>query len=830
LINVTKATFADKKIHMMQKILVFLFNALCPVLLFAQLNEVPKDTAWKNVYRATPEKINTLVHTKIDVRFNYEKAWLYGKVWLTLKPYFYATDSVKLDAKGMEIKEVAMMKGITKTPLKYNYDGYELNIHLGRRYQATENYIIYVDYISKPNEFKVKGSAAITDAKGLYFINPLGEAIDKPIQIWTQGETEATSVWVPIIDKTNQKTTQEIYMTVPAQYVTLSNGLLTSQKKNTDGTRTDYWKMDLPHSPYLFFMAVGDYKIIKDSYKGKEVSYYVEPAQAPYAKGVFGLTPEMMKFFSDKLGVEYPWQKYSQIVGRDYVSGAMENTTSTLHQESAYQNARQLTDGNGWESTIAHELFHHWFGDYVTAESWSNLTVNESMADYSETLWMEYKYGKDAGDKENYQGLSAYLSNPAEAQKELVRFKYHDKEDMFDLVSYQKGGRIQHMLRKYVGDAAYFKSLGNYLTTNKFKNGEAHQIRLAFEEVTGRDLNWFFNQWYFGSGHPIVKINYVYDDSVGKAKIIIEQTQKTDKVFKLPIAIDVYNGATAKRHNVWVQNKVDTFTFSYAKRPELINVDAEKIMLWQKTDNKTAENFVHQYKNAPTYLDRREALDFFAKKNMPELSLGLTDKFAPLKEFTLTKFLQAKAMPEAAVVKAIANIATAEKDKKAKAAAINVLVKTNDAAYLPIYKANVTDSSYTVAGAALSGLAAQDPSNAYALAKKYSTDAKGDLGVTVDGIIMENGTEADFDFIARRFDDAILGQSKFEILDPFSTYLSKLKNLSSVKKGVDMILKFRNAIPENYRNFTDPVFKQMLDKVAKAKGKEIEDYVGEKMK
>ncbi len=141
-------------------------------------------------------------------------------------------------------------------------------------------------------------------------------------------------------------------MTVPAKYVTLSNGLLKSQKKNADGTSTDYWKMDLPHAPYLFFMGVGDFAIIKDSYKGKEVSYYVEKEQAPYARGVFGSTPEMMKFYSEKLGVEYPWQKYNQIVGRDYVSGAMENTTATLHQESAYQNARQLTDGNGWETVI----------------------------------------------------------------------------------------------------------------------------------------------------------------------------------------------------------------------------------------------------------------------------------------------------------------------------------------------------------------------------------------------------------------------------------------------------------------------------------------------
>ena len=92
-------------------------------------------------------------------------------------------------------------------------------------------------------------------------------------------------------------------------------------------------------------------------------------------------------------------------------------------------------------------------------------------------------------------------------KKDLVRFHYADKEDMFDAVSYNKGGRILHMLRNYVGDDAFFKSLNNYLTTNKFKAGEADQLRLAFEEVTGKDMNWFWNQWYYGSGHPKLKIS-----------------------------------------------------------------------------------------------------------------------------------------------------------------------------------------------------------------------------------------------------------------------------------------------------------------------------------
>ncbi len=459
---------------------------------------------WKTIFRGEAEKVNDLVHTKLDVKFDFDKAYMYGKAWITLQPHFYPTDSLTLDAKGMDIQEVSLVSGNTKKPLKYNYDSLQLHINLGKTFSGGQKYTIYIQYTAKPNEYMATGSTAISDAKGLYFINPKGIVKNKPTQIWTQGETEANSVWMPTIDKPNQKTTEEISITVPSKYVSLSNGLLISQKKNEDGTRTDVWKMDLPHAPYLFFMGVGDFEIIKDTYKGKEVSYYVEKEYAPVARKIFGNTPEMMKFFSGKTGVEYAWPKYAQMVGRDFVSGAMENTTATLHEESAYQDARQLIDENSWEDVIAHELFHHWFGDLVTAESWSNITVNESFADYSETLWNEYKYGKDAGDRINYNAMQAYLYGAAD-DKQLVRYYYSDKEDVFDVVSYQKGGRILHMLRNYVGDDAFFASLKKYLTDNKFKTGEAHQLRLAFESVTGKDLNWFWNQWYFGKRTPCFK-------------------------------------------------------------------------------------------------------------------------------------------------------------------------------------------------------------------------------------------------------------------------------------------------------------------------------------
>ena len=799
----------------MKKLLFATAFLITGTILLAQPGE-DMDTSWKKDYRETATKINNLVHTKLELKPDFSKSYLYGKAWLTLKPHFYPTDSLNLDAKGMEIKKVSLIKGGTQIPLTFDYDDWNLRIKLDKTYKSNESYIIYIDYTAKPDEFEEKyGNGAMLGIKGMYFINPKGEEKDKPTQIWTQGETESSSAWFPTIDKTNQRCTQELTVTVENKYVTLSNGKLASQQKNADGTRSDYWKMELPHAPYLFFLGVGDYAVIKDSWRGKEVNYYVEHEYKSVAKKIFGNTPEMMTFFSKITGVDYPWIKYSQITGRDYVAGAMENTTATIHQESAQQDARELVDGNSWEGTIAHELFHQWFGDYVTTESWSNLTLNESFADYSQTLWEEYKYGKDAGDAENYQGMQGYLQSGSD-KKELVRFHYKTREDMFDAVSYQKGGRILHMLRNYVGDSAFFKSINNYLTTNKFKSAEAHQLRLAFEEVTGRDLNWYFNQWYFGSGNPNADIDYVYDDAAGKATVIVKQTQKGDKIFKLPLAIDIYNGTNKVRYNVWANNAIDSFSFNYTKRPDLINVDAEKIMLWMKKDNKTLDNYIHQYRYAGNYMDRREAIDYASKKlDDPKavelLKTALNDKYQGLRSFAISKVDLKKEALKNSVETILVDLAKKDKYATVRAAAIQKLGDYKKPEYMALFKSAVNDSSYTVAGNALVALGKTDAAVASAIAKQMSDKpAKGNLQEAIMNEIVKSGDESMADKIIGDFARMPLSQGKFQFLNTLSTYLVAIKNPEKVKWGVEEIVKFRDAIPEGFRNQTDPFINGMV--------------------
>ncbi|KFF25393.1 M1 family metallopeptidase [Chryseobacterium vrystaatense] len=710
---------------------VILSIAILGIFFSANVSAQTETSGREKAYRATHTKVTELKHTKLKVNFDYQKEQMGGEEWLTASPYFYPTNELTLDAKGMLIHEVALDNNGKKSPLKYEYKDEILKISLDKTYQKNQEYTVYIKYTARPNEVKQKGSMAINDAKGLYFINAQGQDPDMPTQIWTQGETESSSAWFPTIDKPNQKTTQEIYMTVPDKYVTLSNGILKDSQKEGNNLRTDHWVMDKRHATYLFFMGVGEYAIVKDQWKNIPVDYYIEKEYEPYAKQIYGNTPEMIEFFSKKMGYDYPWAKYAQISGRDYVSGAMENTTATLHGSDILQKPGQLIDENKWEDTIAHELFHHWFGDLVTAESWSNLTVNESFANYSEYLWNEYKYGKDQADYHQMTDVNMYIHNPSDFKKNLVRFNYESREDVFDLVTYQKGGGILHMLRNYLGDDAFFAGMNDYLKSNEYQNAEAHQLRLSFEKVSGKDLNWFFNQWYFGSGNP--KINYSFTFEPVKKQVALTINQTQEQPFEFPLAIDVYDNGKPKRYNVWVNAEAkNTFSFDVSKNPDLININADGILLADITDTKTPEQNLMQFTNSREFKSRYTALtaikDQVGKNPAATklLAAALKDPYFR----TRIKALQLMDLSNPEQMKALGTDAEklASNDPKTlvQAAAITALAKTKDKKYLPIFEKGVNAVSNAVKATSVSAVLAIDPSKANTLADKIDLEGASD--------------------------------------------------------------------------------------------------------
>ncbi len=741
----------------------------------APADAVPVWASKKYAFNPSRTKESDLLHTTLRVSFDWEKQYLHGLAEITAKPYFYPQRQLVLDAKGMDIHSVYLMQGYDGTPLEFDYDGQKLTIDLGKAYTREEQYTIEVDYTAKPNELPTGGSDAITADKGLYFINPLGKEPNKPQQIWTQGETEASSAWFPTIDAPNERMTQEIYVTVDPKYKTLSNGEFIYSRQNADGTKTDYWKQELPHAPYLAMLAIGDFAVVQDKWRDREVNYYVEPAYKNTAKKVFGNTPEMMEFFSQKLGVAYPWPKYAQVVVRDFVSGAMENTSASTFMEDLQLNERELLD-KSWDGIIAHELFHQWFGDYVTTESWANLPLNEAFANYSEYLWAEHKYGADEAAYLQMDELSQYLDEAQEKREPLIRYYYKDREDMFDSHSYAKGGRVLHMLRQLVGDEAWWASLNLYLTRNKFSDVEVAELRMAFEDVTGRDLMWFFDQWFMQPGHPELKVEQTYAN--GQVKLYVRQMQDTTyaPLYRLPLNVAVWAGGKKQVHPVVVDKAEQLFTFDVAEQPQLVLLDPEQQLLGVVEQEKTEQELLFQFHNAEQLALKLEALEELQEQAARPQVLSmyqqaLRDEYWMVRSKAINMLSQLKEGQAAPVEPKVKEMATQDEKGAVRADAILALAGWNGNKYKPVFEKAMRDSSYQASAAAILAYAGTGAADAPKKLARFEGETNEEIVLALATLYAVEAGPEKYGWFMKQM-KAASGGELYYLLQSFGAYLA----------------------------------------------------------
>jgi len=723
-------------------------------------------------YNPSYTRTADLIHTKLDLKFNWQQEAVIGVASLSFTPVFYPISSITLDAQGFELNSIRL-KGQSKS-LQYEYDQKQIVIYLGRSFSKGETFEINIDYTAFPSRLSEGGSAAITSDQGLFFINPNGEDPNKPQQIWTQGETEHNSRWFPTVDKPNERCTQEVLLTVKNKYTTLSNGLMIGSVNNNNGTRTDHWKMDLPHAPYLFMLAIGEFSVTRDKWNNIPVDYYVEKEYEKDAKAIFNHTPEMLQFFSDLLGYPYPWPKFSQVVVRDYVSGAMENTSAVIYGEFVQRKTKDLP-GNTNDRIIAHEMFHHWFGDLVTCESWSNLTMNEGFANYSEYLWLEHKYGKDEanealrGDQQGY-----FESTSMGGMHPLIHFKYENKESMFDAHSYNKGGAVLHMLRNEVGDEAFFTALQLYLTENQYTAVEVHNLRLAFEKVTGRDLNWFFNQWYLSQGHPVVESNYTYDSDRNKLILNLKQTQDPARnvaIFQLPIEIDIYLGKRMPiREKIFFNQREQSFEFDVIEAPVLVNVDAENSLLWLHTENLDAEQYTFQYSNAKGYKDRYDALSYLENNN-PEnhgdvFMQAINDPFWALRVKALNAIDWSK--KDKAEVAKMAKLANTDSAVQVRSTVLEILGGLGNSDYSGVLEKAIKDErTYAELGSALQSLSKIDPSLVKPYLDKLKPSNELSVILAVAGALGSGGNPQEISYFEEKL-PLVTGFNVFPFFEPYT--------------------------------------------------------------
>jgi aminopeptidase N len=542
-----------------------------------------------------------LQHSRIALRFDLDHKKVMGDVTHTLTILRDATAKIVFDSAGLTIQSVT----VNKSAAKFETQDDKLIIPLSAAAHTGEKFDVAIRYEARPT-------------KGLYFILPDKDYPDRPKQVWTQGESEDTRYYLPTYDYPNDRLTTETILTVPANWITVANGKLINVSDAANGMKTWTWKESLPSSTYLFTVVAGEFEEVKDSWRGIPVTYYAPKGRGDRLSINYSRTPQMIELFSTKLGVNYPWEKYSQSMVDDFVAGGMENSSATTNTSTSLQHPKLAPEFiTGEDGLISHELAHQWFGDLVTCKDWGDIWLNEGFATFMEFVWTESHFGKDQADYERWQSAHQWFEEAQLYNKPIVRHDFNDSGE-FDGNAYTKGGWVLYMLRHQLGEDAFYRGLKHYLEVNRGKNVVTADLAKAMEEATHTNVDQFFSQWLYGAGAPKFDLSYKYDDAKHEVALTVEQTQRVEGrvgLFHIPTEVEITTASGPKLFPITVSQGKDTaiFTFPADSAPLMVLFDKGGHVLKSTEFHKEKKEWLYQLKNAPDLADRADAITALGK-------------------------------------------------------------------------------------------------------------------------------------------------------------------------------------------------------------------------
>jgi aminopeptidase N len=535
-----------------------------------------------------------LQHSKIVLRFDVEKKKVLGDVTHNVAVLRDGTAKIAFDSVGLTIQGVM----VNKSSVKFETTPAKLIVPLPAASHPGEKFEIEIRYEGKP-------------AKGMYFILPDKDYPDRPIQIWTQGESEDTRYYLPTYDYPNDRLTTETMLTVPASWITVANGKLIGTTDAGNGMKTWTWRESVLSSTYLISVVAGEFDELKESFHGLPVTYYAPRGRGDRLAVNYGRTPAMLDLFTKKIGVEYPWEKYAQVMVDDFVAGGMENSSATTNTASSLRNLKLVPEFPGDEDPlISHELAHQWFGDLVTCKDWGDIWLNEGFATFFETFWSESHFSKDQSDYDRWTSARDWFAYSDLYAKPIVRFDFDDSGE-FDYNVYDKAGWVLYMLRHQIGDDAFWKSLKRYLEVNRGKNVVTADLIKAIEDSNQIDVDRFFQEWIYGAGAPKFDLAYTYDDAKHQVALRVKQTQKVEGrvgIFHVPVDVEITTPSGPKLYTINVTKDFETLVFPSDAAPLMVLFDKGGSLLKTSDFHKEKKEWLYQLKNATELYDRADAV------------------------------------------------------------------------------------------------------------------------------------------------------------------------------------------------------------------------------
>lgn len=669
-----------------------------------------------------------MIHVKLELEFDLPAHEIQGRMTSTLVALRNDLREITLDAEDMTFTSVKVNgepSGID-TSRKAS-----LIIHLSQPYQAGDTLVLLVRYHGSPT-------------RGMFFIDPDSANPQSPFQVWTQGESENNHHWFPCNDSPNEKVTSEIIATIRRDFLTVSNGRLVSKTENQDGSTTWHWIQDKPHSIYLIAFVAGNYVKITDSFRGKPVAFYAYPWNIEDARNSFNHTIEAMEYFSTITGVEYPWDKYDQIILHNFMYGGMENTSLTTLTENTIHSRRSEIDGRSSVGVMSHELAHQWFGDLVTTRSWSHIWLNESFATYFEAVFQGHLRGQDQYDLEMIQKGRTSKSSARASRMPTVFEIDRGEPDRWPIANvYQKGSVILHMLRNLLGDRLWWKGINLYLRRFAFSNAETFDFRRCMEEVSSRDLRWFFDEWLYGSGYPKYAVNWTWDDEVSQVHLRIRQMQQADSTtgfFTMPVPVVFHFADSIITRRILVDGEEKSITFAFMERPRLVEFDPGNTILKDVMFSKPVKSFAYQLGHGTGFESRFTAIDSLAVhpgdeiayRALKKCALSDTSKILRRKAAAALRRFESRFL-EPGVVRSLAR----DHDARVRVEGLRLMATIEAGDFIDVAESVIAgDSSIACVSAALKWMAAKDTARFYSVAIQVlgrSNEDPGIIATVIDG-------------------------------------------------------------------------------------------------
>ena len=538
--------------------------------------------------RYAREKNFDILHTKLEVELDFANKSIQGKVTHALNAVAPIL-SIELDAAELKINSAKI-------------DGKDAH------YSTTGNKLKITSSAPLKGSFNVEIEYSSTPRKGLYFRGPSKKYPNRFIHAFTQGQAEDSKYWFPCYDYPNMRSTTEMIIKAPKEYLAISNGILVSSKE--DGSKKIWhYKQEVPHPSYLVSLIVGEYERIHENHNGVLLEYYVPKDRVNDVQRSFAKTGKMIDFFSNITGQPYPYPKYAQSVVSDFMFGGMENITATTLTEKTLHDERTHLDATS-DMLVAHELVHQWFGDYITCRDWSHAWLNEGFANFFAALFREHDEGVD----EYQYFLNGYRENLFDEMDEhyertIASKQYFDPEERFDSHTYEKGAWVLNALRGYMGDELFFHGMRNYVSSHKNGLVETFEFRRAMEDSSGLNLEPFFEQWIFSHGIPEYNAKYSWDEASKTVTLTLEQTNVgTIPLFTTPIEISIALKDGKKIERIITPSTKDsTFYFSVDSEPLNVSIDPHNSMLKKLNFEKPESMYVYQLKNDENAMERVRA-------------------------------------------------------------------------------------------------------------------------------------------------------------------------------------------------------------------------------